>query len=163
MSVHCRQGHRSPSRGGPAYGAGVAHVDVQHRPRAVSCAWLGSRVPCAPAPHRATCTKPNAGRAGPSFAPPPGAMPLAAPVTSRRVPFRWQLLRPRRRESGQAHCAGPYRPHSHTRARSGEDRPSGARALLCSFISKSWFYINVIHEDEYVSETSTLGVPENNN
>lgn len=47
------------------------------------------------------------------FVPPPGVMLLVAPVTSRSVPFRWQLLRPRRRESGQAHCAGPYTNFAH--------------------------------------------------
>jgi hypothetical protein len=47
------------------------------------------------------------------FVPSPGVMLLVAPVTSRSVPFRWQLLRPRRRESGQTHCAGPYTTFAH--------------------------------------------------
>jgi hypothetical protein len=110
MSVHCCQGQRSPSRGGHAYGAGVANVDVQQWPWAVCCAWRGSRVPCAPALHRATSTSLNVPEPGRPFhrRRVPCRWALAAPVISSRVPFRWQLLRPRHRESGQARCAGPY-------------------------------------------------------
>jgi hypothetical protein len=47
------------------------------------------------------------------FVLPPGFMLLVAPVTSYSVPFRWQLLRPRRRESGQVRCVGPYTTFAH--------------------------------------------------